>query len=204
MRPLATIGLVTAIVAGWSACRTPDPLGARVRSNQQFAADGGNANALGVSDILEVRVYQEAELSGIYRVSPEGVIDFPLCGKVPVLGLTSSTAADAITECLRKGFLRRPNVTVMVKEFNSKKVFVFGEVAKPGSFSYEEGMTIIHAVSQAGGFNRTAAKNSVNITRVFEGKELKIPVKVEDIVVGREKNVVLVPGDIIFVPESFL
>ncbi|MBL8911594.1 MAG: SLBB domain-containing protein, partial [Archangium sp.] len=124
--------------------------------------------------------------------------------KVKVGGLTASAAAEAITTCLANGFIRRPQVSALVKEFNSKKVFVFGEVSKPGSFAYEEGMTIIHAISQAGGLTRTAAKNSVNVTRVVDGKEVKLPVKVEDIVIGREKNFALVPGDIIFVPESFI
>ena len=66
--------------------------------------------------------------------------------------------------------MRRPQVTALVKEFNSKKVFVFGEVSKPGSFPYEEGMTIVHAISQAGGLTRTASKNNVNITRVVDGR----------------------------------
>jgi protein involved in polysaccharide export with SLBB domain len=170
-------------------------------------ADAGlpaSANSLAGNDMLEVRVYQEPDLSGVYRVAPEGYIDFPLCGKVPVAGLTPSLAADAITTCLKTEFLRRPQVSVLVKEYNSKKVFVFGEVAKPGAFAFEDGMTIIHAVSQAGGFTRQAAKNSVNVTRVVDGSEVKFPMKVEDIVVGREKNFVLRPGDIIFVPESFI
>jgi polysaccharide export outer membrane protein len=132
------------------------------------------------------------------------MLDFPLCGKVSVTGKLPSEAADIITECLKNGFLRRPQVTVLVKEYNSKKVFVFGEVTKPGAFSYEDGMSIIHAVSQAGGFAKTASKNQVHVTRVVEGREVKIPVKVEDIVSGREKNILLVPGDIVFVPESFL
>jgi polysaccharide export outer membrane protein len=140
----------------------------------------------------------------VYRVSPTGEVDFPLCGKVKVNGMTASDAADAFTACLKNGFVRRPQVSVMVKEFNSKKIFVFGEVTKPGAFPFEEGMTIIHAVSAAGGFTRTASKNSVNITRAVDGKEVKLPVRVEDIVVGREKNFALQPGDIIFVPETFL
>lgn len=165
---------------------------------------GRQSNALAANDLLEVRVYQEPDLTGVYRVHPQGHVDFPLCGKVMVGGLTASGAAEALTECLRQGFVRRPQVSVLVKEFNSKKVFVFGEVSKPGSFVFEEGMTIIHAISQAGGLTRMAAKNSVNVTRVVDGKEIKVPVKVEDIVVGREKNFYLAPGDIIFVPESFI
>lgn len=195
---LIAVGLVT----GLAACRYPSTLDG-VKSELLLVPDGG-VNTLAANDLLEVRVYQEVDLSGVYRVDPDGHIDFPLCGKVRVGGLTASGAADAITTCLKNGFVRRPQVSALVKEFNSKKVFVFGEVSKPGAFSYEEGMTIIHAISQAGGLNRSAAKNSVNVTRVMDGKEVKLPVKVEDIVIGREKNFLLVPGDIIFVPESFI
>lgn len=201
MRSALRLGVMVCIAL--SACRYPSTLPA---SNPDLLSskDSLSANTLAANDLLEVRVYQEADLSGVFRVAPDGRIDFPLCGKVTVGGLSASGAADAITECLKQGYLRRPQVSALVKEFNSKKVFVFGEVGKPGSFSYEEGMTIIHVISLAGGLTRTAAKNSVNVTRVIDGKEVKLPVKVEDIVIGREKNFVLVPGDIIFVPESFI
>jgi protein involved in polysaccharide export with SLBB domain len=191
-------------VAALGACVPPRPLGPQLRPEQLASDAGVGANTLAANDLLEVRVYQEPDLSGVYRVSPDGTVTFPLCGKVEVGGLTPSGATDALTACLKRDFLRRPQVSVLVKEFNSKKVFVFGEVSKPGAYPFDEGMTIIHAVSQAGGFSKTAAKNSVNVTRVIDGQEVKVPVKVEDIVVGREKNVTLLPGDIIFVPESFL
>jgi polysaccharide export outer membrane protein len=202
MRSLLVVTLSLGLALGFQACRYPNSdLG--VKANQ-LMGDAGVSNTLAANDLLEVRVYQEADLSGVYRVDVAGHIDFPLCGKVQVGGLTASGAAEAITTCLKNGYVRRPQVSALVKEFNSKKVFVFGEVSKPGSFSYEDGMTIIHAISQAGGLTRSAAKNSVNVTRVVEGKEVKLPVKVEDIVIGREKNFQLAPGDIIFVPESFI
>jgi protein involved in polysaccharide export with SLBB domain len=195
----------TLVVLVLAACVGPRSYGTGAPASALGGSDGGvNPNALAPNDVLEVRVYQEADLSGVYRVTPAGEVDFPLCGKVKVAGATASEAADALTACLRNGFVRRPQVAVMVKEFNSKKVFVFGEVAKPGAFPYEEGMTILHAVSAAGGFNRTASKNSVNVTRTVDGQEFKIPVRADDIVVGREKNFPIQPGDIIFVPESFL
>jgi protein involved in polysaccharide export with SLBB domain len=199
-----TRALLLLTLLGAAACFGPQTYGNTVRPDQAVGDGGVNPNTLAANDVLEVRVFQELELSGIYRVSPAGDVDFPLCGKVKVDGMTSSEAAEAITACLKNGFVRRPQVTVMVKEFNSKKVFVFGEVSKPGSFPFEEGMTIIHAVSAAGGFVKTAAKNSVNVTRVIDGREVKVPVRVEDIVIGREKNFGLQPGDIIFVPETFL
>lgn len=187
-----------------AACKPPATLDDSVKQELARTDAGVDTNTLAANDLLEVRVYQEADLSGVYRVAPDGRIDFPLCGKVQVGGLTASLAADAITACLKAGFVRRPQVSVLVKEFNSKKVFVFGEVGKPGSYAYEEGMTIVHAISQSGGLLRSASKNNVNVTRVIDGKEMKLPVKVEDIVVGRAKNFLLLPGDIIFVPESFL
>lgn len=202
MRSFLVLTVALGLVVGSGACRYP-PSDLGVKANQ-LLSDAGVSNTLAANDLLEVRVYQEADLSGVYRVDVAGHIDFPLCGKVQVGGLTASGAAEAITTCLKNGFVRRPQVSALVKEFNSKKVFVFGEVSKPGSFSYEDGMTIIHAISQAGGLTRSAAKNSVNVTRVVEGKEVKLPVKVEDIVIGREKNFQLAPGDIIFVPESFI
>ncbi|MDP1826697.1 MAG: polysaccharide biosynthesis/export family protein [Archangium sp.] len=198
----AVLVIAAGLVTGFAACRYPSNLG-DLKPNL-LMADAGASNTLAANDLVEVRVYQEPDLSGVYRVDPDGHIDFPLCGRVKVGGVTASGAADAITTCLKNGFVRRPQVSALVKEFNSKKVFVFGEVSKPGSFSYEEGMTIIHAISQAGGLTRSASKNSVNVTRVVDGKEVKFPVKVEDIVIGREKNFQLVPGDIIFVPESFI
>lgn len=203
MRTKAQSGVIAVVLlaaAGWTACRGP-----QVVPVSAAGPDGGvNPNTLGSNDMLEVRVYQEPDLSGVYRVAPDGFVNFPLCGRVRVEGLTANAAADALTECLKAGFIRRPQVNAMVKEFNSKKVFVFGEVTKPGAFAYEEGMTIIHAVSLAGGFAKTAAKNGVTVTRAVDGKETRVPVRVEDIVQGREKNVPLFPGDIIFVPEGFL
>lgn len=162
-----------------------------------------SASTLGTGDLLEVRVFQETDLSGPFRVSPEGTIDYPLCGKVAVAGKTPSGASDALTGCLKQGFLKSPQVTVLVREYNSKKVFVIGEVQKPGTFAFEDNMSIIQAVSLAGGFTRSAARNNVNITRIVEGREQKTMVKVEDISGGRERNVLLQPGDIVFVPESF-
>ena len=142
------------------------------------------------------------DLSGPYRVAPGGTIDFPLCGKVQVQGLNTSATSDALTRCLGEKYLKHPQVTVLLREYNSKKIFVFGEVQKPGTFPYEEDMSIIQAITMAGGFTKIASKNDIAVTRQVEGKETKIRVPVADIGTGREKNFRLQPGDIVFVPES--
>jgi polysaccharide export outer membrane protein len=146
--------------------------------------------ALGVGDVFEVRVFGEADLTGTYRVGGDGSITFPLGGVIKVEGLDPQQAAKKIAERLADGILRNPQVTVLVKEQTSKKLVVMGQVSKPGTFSYTPAMTIIEAISLAGGFTQISAKNDTT----------KIPVG--DISKGRAKNVYVRPGDIIFVPES--
>lgn len=203
MRPTAL--LLTLLLGAASACRTAPPQPELTPAAAVEAMDMSGVPAsgtLGPGDVVEVRVFQEPEHSGIWRLSPEGTIDYPLCGKVTLEGRTASTAADVLNQCLAR-YLRRPQVSVNIREYNSKKVFVFGEVQKPGTFPYDGEMTIIQAITLAGGFTKLAAKNSTNVTRLIEGQERKIRVPVEDIGVGREKNFLLQPGDIVFVPESF-
>ena len=188
-----------------SGCAHPRALNATPSAPEDLnsATSAPRASTLGTGDLVEIRVFQESDLSGAYRISPEGTIDYPLCGKVSLNGMTSSQAADALTACLQNGFLKSPQVSVLIREYNSKKVFVFGEVQKPGTFPYDENMTIIQAVTLAGGFTKTASKNSLNVTRIVDGQEVKIRIAAQDIGIGREKNFFLRPGDIIFVPESF-
>src|SRR5260370_16570149 len=94
----------------------------------EIAARG---NTLGTGDLLEIRVFQEQDLSGAYRISPEGTIDFPLCGKVEMAGQTATLAADALRACLGNGYLKNPQVSVLIREATSNKLFVFGHLQKP-------------------------------------------------------------------------
>ncbi len=160
------------------------------------------AATLGPGDVFEVRVYGEPELSGIYQVGKQGDVIFPLCKRVEVGGLAPNGAAEKIRACLAEGFLRDPQVSVLMKEYNSKKVFVFGEVQKPGTFPFEDGMSVVQAVTLAGGFTRTAAQNSTSVTRRVNGQEVKVKVNVQDIALGKAPNFTLEPGDIVYVPES--
>jgi polysaccharide export outer membrane protein len=159
---------------------------------------------LGPGDVVEVRVYQEKELSGLFRVGVDGTFSYPLVGEVKARGTTSSSLARLLTDRLKSDYLREPQVSVFVKEFNSKKVFVLGEVRKPGTFRYEDKMTIVQAVTLAGGLKGLAAKDRLILTRIIEGAEQKFVVPFERISEGRTSNVFLQPGDIVFVPESWL
>ena len=159
---------------------------------------------LGAGDVIEIRVYREKELSALYRVSEDGHFDFPLIGAVDARGKTTSALVGEITSRLEHGFLRNPQVSVFVKEFNSKKVFVLGEVKKPGTFRYENQMTIVQAVTLAGGLKALAARNRLILTRIEKGNEQKYEIPFDKISEGGVSNVFLQPGDIIFVPQSWL
>jgi polysaccharide export outer membrane protein len=194
----ALASLLAALALGGCVPRSRGATGPAV---DEVAAAVGSSS-LGPGDVIEVRVYQEPELSGVYQVGPEGDVTFPLCQRVVVGGLTANGAAARLRTCLSSGFMRDPQVSVLVKEYNSKKVFVFGEVQKPGTFVYEDGMSIVQAVTIAGGFTRTAARNSTSVTRRVRGQEVKMKVSVQDIALGKAPNFTLEPGDIVYVPES--
>jgi len=193
--------LVLAAVAALAACGHRGAAEATV-SGAPDAEPQPVASTLGAGDVLEVRVFQEPELSGVFQVGTDGDIIFPLCKSVPVGGQTANAAAETIRDCLAAKYMRDPQVSVLVKEYNSKKVFVFGEVQKPGTFPYQDGMSVVQAVTLAGGFTKTAAQNSTSVTRHVGGTETKVKVSVQDIALGKAPNFTLEPGDIVYVPES--
>ncbi len=156
---------------------------------------------LGVDDVFEIRVVGETELSGSYRVGSDGTIDFPYIGRVTVLGLRPNEVQEEVTRGLRDGYFRSPQVSVLVREWNSRKLVVLGKVQKPGPVSYFPKMTIVDAIAAAGGFADTAAKNSVRLRREMKGKVETRNYPVADISEGRYPNVTMLPGDVIVVEE---
>ena len=162
------------------------------------------AATLGPGDELEVRVYDETALSGNHVVSPVGQIDFPLIGTITVEGLVASQVAALLRQRLAQGYLKRPFVSVQIKALTSKKIFVMGEVRAPGRFGYTDNMTIVEAVTMAGGFSPLAERNYTIVTRMDPTGERRIPVPVDKIMQGLAANFLVQPGDIIYVPETIL
>jgi len=156
---------------------------------------------LGLDDVFEVRVFAEPELSGPYRVATDGTIDYPFVGRISVVGRRSGEIQELITERLKDGYLRNPQISVMVKEWNSRKVAVLGQVQKPGPVAYFPNMTIVDAIASAGGFTGIAAKNEVTLRREMRGSVESKRYPVADISEGRAPNVMLRPNDIVVVEE---
>ena len=156
---------------------------------------------IGMDDTFDVRVYGEAELSGTFRVATDGTIDYPLVGRVQVSGLRTGEIQKMLVAKLKDRILKDPQVVVTVKDRNSQKISVLGQVSKPGQVSYYPNMTIVDAIASAGGFTGIAAKNSVNLRREVAGRIETRVFPVADISEGRSPNVQVLPGDVLVVDE---
>jgi protein involved in polysaccharide export with SLBB domain len=156
---------------------------------------------LGVDDVFEVRVIGEADLSGPYRIAVDGTVDYPYLGRLNVAGQRPGDVQQLLTKRLKEGFLVAPQVSVMVKEWNSRKISVLGQVNKPGPVVYYPKMTIMDAIAAAGGFTAIAAQNAVKLRREHRGRVETATFRLTDISEGRSPNVVLLPRDVLFVDE---
>jgi len=130
-------------------------------------------NLIGSGDIIKVKVYGFKELTGMYQVTPEGKLMFPFIGDIIVNDLTSYQVAKIISDKLSNGYLANPQVTVLIKELQSKKIFVIGEVKKSDKYQMAEKMNIVEAITLAGGFSPNANKKDVVVTRLMKGVEKK-------------------------------
>ena len=148
---------------------------------------------LGANDLIRVQVFGEVALTTETRVSGDGKIAMPLLGVLEIKGLTVTETEELITRRLSDGFLKNPRVSIYIVKY--RNFYVSGEVRTPGGYPYEDGLTVLKAVTLAGGFSDKAAKGRVKIKRRHAGKEEEtIAVKLEDSVL---------PDDVIVVPESF-
>jgi len=156
-------------------------------------AENTSANyRIGPGDLLSVVVFGEEDLSlKEVRVRTSGSVSFPLLGEIKVEGLTAQELEDHLTNLLRDGFLRKPEVNVSILKY--RMFYVHGAVKQPGGYSYEDGLTVQRAIALAGGFTERASKGKIDLAREEDpDKPLKS--------VGL--NAQVNPGDIVFVGES--
>jgi polysaccharide export outer membrane protein len=157
---------------------------------------------LGPGDAFVVSVYGEEELSGNHQVAPDGTIDFPLLGAVQVNGLEPPAVARELQRLLReREMLRDPHVSVYVEQYASKRISVVGAVADPGTFPLEPGMTVVQAISMAGGFSSLADRDGTVVTRRLNGELVRYRVPAAKVSRGQAQDIEVAAGDIIFVPE---
>ena len=160
------------------------------------------STTIGAGDVFLLTIVGEDKLPKEFRVAPDGTVDLPYIHNVQVAGLEPQEIAALVRKKLiESDVLRDPSVAIDIKEYNSKRVVVLGQVQKPGSFPLTPGFTLIQAISLAGGFNAIANRDRVNLTRKTGQQSRTIILSVDAITDGSLPDIPLQSGDTIFVTE---
>ena len=191
LRALTTLLLVAALaLVGCTSSQAPPPahLPAPVTST-----------TVGVGDAFTIELVGEKDLPSAFRIAPDGTIDYPYVGRVKVAGLEPQEIVDLLRKKLVEGkVLTNPQMSLSVKEYVSKTVTVVGQVGKPGTVSWTDGMKLVEALSQVGWFTAMADSNHVILTRaVPPNKSITAIVSVDAITDGKQSDIPLQPGDTI-------
>ncbi len=156
---------------------------------------------IGPEDVLDISVWKEQDFSRVVPVRPDGRISLPLLGDIQAAGFTPVQLASLITERLRK-YVTQPQVTVIAVQINSRRVYVLGEVNRPGGVPMLPNMTVLQALSSAGGFTQFANPKAIFVLRNESGKQNRYVFNYKEMVRGEASGqiIFLKPGDTIVVP----
>jgi polysaccharide export outer membrane protein len=156
---------------------------------------------IGPDDVLVVVVWREKDMSAEVGVRPDGMISLPLLNDVPAAGLTPEQLRQQLTVAAGR-FVEDPTVSVVVKAINSRKVFITGQIAKPGSYSLPGPTTVIQLLALAGGVLEYADSEQINVLRTENGQPVSYRVNYKELARGKnlKQNIELRPGDTIVVP----
>jgi len=156
---------------------------------------------IGPDDILSVVFWRDKEMSADVVVRPDGRVTLPLVSDVMAAGLTPEQLRDRIREEAAK-YVEDPNVTVVVKQINSRKVFISGMVGRPGAYALSGAITVLQMLTMAGGVNEFADDSKIIIMRSENGKQRALKFNLKDVKKGKnlQQNIELKPGDTIVVP----
>jgi polysaccharide biosynthesis/export protein len=156
---------------------------------------------IGEQDVLEIAVWKEKEMSVTAVVRPDGMIDVPLINEVYVVGMTPFQLQALLVKKLEP-FVTVPEVTVTVREINSRKVYILGQVAHPGVFHINSTTTVGQVIAQAGGLRDFAKRKKIYILRNEDNHQVRLPFNYDAVIKGQKdgQDFVLRPGDTIVVP----
>ncbi len=168
-------------------------------STPEAASFGESEYRLGPEDVIEVFVWNEAALTTTVMVRPDGKISLPLVGELEASGKTALQLQDIVTTKLRQ-MVNNPVVNVIVKEVNSPKVSVLGQVRKPDRYRIKQRITVLDAIALAGGFTDFAKRDKITIIRNSGGQENKITVNLKNLIKsGKGDAFYLEPLDTVYV-----
>ena len=156
---------------------------------------------IGVEDELGISVWHEPDLSTAAVVRPDGMITLPLLNDLKVTGMTTKELQDMLTEKLKE-FLKEPQVTVVVRQIRSRKVYLLGEVVRPGTYQLNNSKTVLQLLAEAGGPGAYAKVGSIYVIRQHNGTRSQLPFHYKRAMSGKNisDDIALQPGDMVVVP----
>ena len=156
---------------------------------------------IGPDDVLNVVFWREKDMSADVTVRPDGKVSLPLLNDVQASGLTPEQLRLEITKAATK-FVEDPTVTVVVKTINSRKVFITGQVGKPGPYQLSGPTTILQLIAMAGGVSEFAAVKDISLVRTENGRTTSYRFNYEDVSKRKnlQQNLELKPNDTVIVP----
>lgn len=162
------------------------------------------AYRIGPRDVVAIRVFEEAQLDGDFRVNEDGTIRLPLVGNVLAEGLTEEELAARLKEVLEEGLLQRASVSAEVTEFRSRPISVLGAVRQPGSLNYPGRLTLIEALTAAGGLSGSQGTSIHVLRRAANGltDQITIPVAALLVEADPDVNIPIFANDLINVPPA--
>ena len=198
---VACSALAIAVISGpFTGCAAAPVAPDRASDNSVAQQLSGPQYKIGPEDVLHISVWDNKELTLDVVVRPDGKISFPLIRDVQAEGLTAAELGDAIHEKLLP-FIKDPQVSVIVTQVNAPKIYVLGNVARPGAFPLRSDTSVLQALSLAGGFTQFAAPRSIKLVRGLGAKQQVRKINYYNLVEGAgEGNYLLMPGDTIWVP----
>lgn len=192
--------------AAQSRATTPAPPGPQAPATVPPAAVAPAAvvpagYVIGPEDVLGIVFWREAEMNGDVTVRPDGRITLPLIGEIHAAGLSAETLRDQIQTAAGK-YMTAPNVAVVIRQINSRKVFITGRVTTPGTYLLAGPRTVMQIIALAGGLNEYADSKNITVLRVQNGQSRTFKFNYKDVARGKnlEQNIPLEPGDTIVVP----
>jgi polysaccharide export outer membrane protein len=189
--------------AGWDPKLVDDALNTSARGPAAISGPGLPAGyRIGVGDVLMVSVWREPDASQEVTVRTDGKVSLPLIKEVELGGLTPADAEKLLSERFSK-LIPGADVTVMVRQINSRKVYLVGAVRTVGSINMPANITVLQAIAQAGGLTDYAKKKQIYILRHENGRQVRLPFNYDAVIKGEkmEQNVMLQPDDTIVVPQ---
>jgi polysaccharide export outer membrane protein len=214
MRITLLVSAVAALVAGAAASAGAQAAVAKVPASAARAASAANVTppapdvapppadyVIGLDDVLSVVFWRDKDMSADVAVRPDGQISLPLLNDVRAAGLTPAQLRDRLTEEAKR-FVNEPNVSVVVRQINSRRVFITGQVGKPGPYQLTGPITVLQLIATAGGLLEYAHGKEIIVVRTENARQVSYRFNYNDVIARRNlrQNIALKPGDTVIVP----